>query len=290
VTGAPIEALPNRVLRMRMAHVLDKYLGVSDKRQDRFYDEVIQLANEPFVWEGREWKLPVVARCEEIDSLARARNGSEDVMGRIQTTALERLDHLSGELGNALCIFLFTTNVPELCDQAFIRRAGGQIIDFGRIGRSQFQAILSKKIHGRPMHPELGGNQQQAEQRLSREVTNWLFSPNGYDSGQVEVTFAGSATTDIKYRRDMLTGSVVDLSVQQACAEAKQIEKQGMQAPGLTTETVLAAFDRQIRGLCEQITEFNAQNYLSLPEGVRVASVRRIEQPAVQPFDLERRN
>ena len=70
ITGAPIEALPRRVMRMRMSQVLNKYLGESDKRLDRFFDEVTQLANEPFVWEGREWKLPVIARCEEIDSLA----------------------------------------------------------------------------------------------------------------------------------------------------------------------------------------------------------------------------
>ena len=69
-----------------------------------------------------------------------------------------------------------------------------------------------------------------------------------------------------------------------------RIEKQGLQTPGLTTEIVLAAFDRQIRGMCEQITEFNAHNYLPLPEGARVASVRRIEQPAVQSFDLQRRH
>jgi hypothetical protein len=211
-------------------------------------------------------------------------------MGRIQTTALERLDHLSGELGNTLCIFLFTTNVPELCDLAYIRRAGGQIIDFGRIGRGQFQSILAKKIRGLPMHPELGEDPQQAERRLVCEVTNWMFSPNGSDPGQVEVTFAGSATTDTKYRRDVLTGSVVDLSVQQACAEAMQIEQQGVQTPGLTTEMVLAAFDVQIRRMCEQITEFNAHRYVPLPEGARVASVRRIEQPAIQPFDLERRD
>ena len=236
VTGAPIEALPNRVLRMRMSQMLNKYLGESDKRQDRFYDEVIQLANEPFIWEGREWKLPVIARCEEIDSLARARNGSEDVMGRIQTTALERLDHLSGELGNSPCIFLFTTNVPELCDQAFIRRAGGQIIDFGRIGRANSSPSCPRKFADCPCIRELGGDQQQAEHRLARDVTNWMFSPNGHDPGQVEVTFAGSAATTIMYRRDLLTGSVVDLSVQQAGAEAKQIEKQGSQTPGLTTE------------------------------------------------------
>ncbi|MEQ8667817.1 MAG: AAA family ATPase [Pirellulales bacterium] len=288
ITGAPIEALPQRVMRMRMSQMLDKYLGESDKRQDRFYDEVIQLANEPFVWNGREWKLPVIARCEEIDSLARARNGSEDVMGRIQTTALERLDHQSGELGNSLCIFLFTTNVPELCDQAFIRRAGGQIIDLGRIGRGQFQAILAKKIRGLPMHSRLGPDQENAERRVARDVTNWVFSPNGHDPGQVEITFAGSASTTVKYRRDLLTGSVVDLSVQQASADAKRIDVQGIESPGLTPEMVMSSLDRQIRGACEQITEFNIHNYVSLPEGARVASVRRIEQPVVQPFELER--
>ena len=289
VTGAPVEALPQRVMRMRTSRMLNKYLGESDKAQDRFYDEVIQLGRELFVWEGREWMLPVIARCEEIDALARARHGAEDVMGRIQTTALERLDHLAGDLGDTLCIMLFTTNVPEICDQAFIRRAGGQIVGFGRIGRRQFQAILSKKIGGRPMHPDLSQNRQQAERRLAHEVTDWMFSPNGHDPGQVEVTFAGSAKKDVKYRRDLLTGSVVDLSVQQACAEARQVERQGMQTPGLTTEMVLAAFDRQIRGMCEQITEFNAHDYLPLPEGARVASVRRIEQPAVPTFHLDRR-
>ena len=288
VTGAPIEALPQRVLRMRMSSVLNKYLGESDKLQDRFYDEVIQLANEPFVWKGREWKLPVIARCEEIDALARARHGSEDVMGRIQTTALERLDHLSGELGDTPCVFLFTTNVPELCDQAFIRRAGGKIIDFGRIGRGQFQAILSKKIRGLPIHTDLGKDQQRAEHRLVQDVTDWVFSPNGHDPGQVEVTFAGSAKTDTKYRRDLLTGSIVDLSVQQACTEAMRVERQGILTPGLTKEMVLASLDRQIRSMCEQITEFNAHNYLPLPDGSRIASVRRIDQPVVQSYELER--
>ena len=69
-----------------------------------------------------------------------------------------------------------------------------------------------------------------------------------------------------------------------------QIERHGLQTPGLTTDLILAAFDRQIRSMCEQITEVNAHNYLPLPEGARVASVRRIEQPAIPFLDLERRS
>ncbi|MGB6044672.1 MAG: ATP-binding protein [Pirellulales bacterium] len=288
VTGAPLDQLPNRVLRLRSADYLNKYVGQSDKALDRFFNEMIQLADEPFYWEGKEYFLPVIARCEEIDALARARNGSEDVMGRIQTTALERLDHLSDDLGNKLCIFLFTTNTPQICDQAFLRRAGGQIIDFGRIGRGELQAILAKKVRGLPLHVQLGADQQQAEQRLVREATNWLFSTNGHDPGQVEITFAGSATPTVKYRRDVLTGAVVDLSVQQAAQEAKVVERDGTDTPGLTTEMLLAAFHSQIRSIVEQITEYNAPNYLALPDGARVGAVRRIEQPAVQPFELER--
>ena len=60
----------------------------------------------------------------------------------------------------------------------------------------------------------------------------------------------------------------------------REIERRG---PALQ-----AAFDNQIRGICEQITEYNAHNYLTLPDGARVGAVRRIEQPSVQPFELER--
>jgi len=51
---------------------------------------------------------------------------------------------------------------------------------------------------------------------------------------------------------------------------------------------LMKAFDRQCRNVAEQINEHNARHYLELPDGVRVATVRRIPQPSILPVELER--
>jgi hypothetical protein len=50
----------------------------------------------------------------------------------------------------------------------------------------------------------------------------------------------------------------------------------------------MKAFDRQFRTLADQVNERNAGHYLELPDAVRVASVRRIPQPAILSIELER--
>ena len=130
VTGAPIDALPPRVLRLRPAQVLSKWLGESDRNLDRFFDEAEGLAAEPFVRDGRSFRLPVLAILEEIDGLARSR-GEDAVYDRILTTALQRLDPTRPELRDKLILFLATTNVPHQVDAAFLRRIGGQVERFG---------------------------------------------------------------------------------------------------------------------------------------------------------------
>jgi SpoVK/Ycf46/Vps4 family AAA+-type ATPase len=289
VTGVAVEKLPPRVLRLRMPSVLSKWLGESDKRLDRFFDEAEQLADEKFVAPGgREWELPVLVVGEEIEGLARTRGDGEPVYDRIQTTALERLDVNCQRLRNRLILFLFTTNVPHLVDSAFLRRAGGTIERFGRIDRRAFPAILSKHVRALPFHAEYGA-QERAERRAVREVTDWLFSPNGHDSGEVALTYVGSSSPVLKYRRDFLTGALVDRAVQEAAAEACRAERFGCDAPGLTTEHLILAFDDQIRSIVDQLSRDNVSNYLTLPDGVRVGDVRRIEQPSIRPVELESR-
>src|SRR5262249_30185388 len=71
VTGASIDELPPRVLRLRMAQVLSKWLGESDKQLDRFFDEIDQLADQRFVApNGKEYVLPLLVIGEECDGLA----------------------------------------------------------------------------------------------------------------------------------------------------------------------------------------------------------------------------
>ena len=287
VTGVPIEELPPRVLRLRMPQVLNKWLGESDKRLNRFFEEIEQLAAEPFVApDGKKWYLPVLAIAEEIDALARARGEGDPIYDRIMTTGLERLDATCQKFKDQLVVFLFTSNVPHLVDPAFLRRAGGTIERFGRLDKRGFQAVLAKHIRELPFQEQYGA-QDHAEQRAVRSVTDWLFSRNGHDPGQVTVTFVGSATPVLKFRRDFLTGALVDRAVQQAAAEACRAERSGGDEPGVTSELLIGCIDAQIRGIVEQLTPANVHNYLTLPDGMRVGDLRRLRPPAVSAYELE---
>lgn len=286
ITGVPMEDLPPRVVRLRMSEVLSKWLGDSDKHIDLFFDEVDQLADERFEGpDGRRHEMPLLAICEECDGLARAR-GDDAIHDRIQTTLLQRLDVTCQKLRDRLVIFLFTTNVPQVVDPAFLRRAGGTTERFGRLNRRGFVAVLNKHLRDLPL---LGGDDAtEAQRNVVHDVVAWLFSPNGNDRGQVELTFAGSTQPMTKHRRDFLNGALVDRAVQEAATEACRAERQGTDRPGLTAASLVAAFDRQVRSVVDQLHPHNVTNYLDLPDGVRVVNVRRIDQPTVLPMTLER--
>jgi ATP-dependent 26S proteasome regulatory subunit len=287
-TGADMEELPPRVVRLRMSEVLSKWLGESDKSIDRFFDEVDQLSEEVFVApDGTERVLPLLAICEECDGLARAR-GDDAIYDRIQTTLLQRLDVTCQKLKDRLVIFLFTTNVPHLVDPAFLRRAGGTTERFGRLSRRQFMAVLGKHLCGLPFVAEKGVEAAEAERRAVADLTAWLFSPNGQDRGQVELSYVGASAPVVKHRRDFLTGALVDRAVQQAAAEACKAERAGAARPGLSAALLVSTFDRQVRAIVDQLHRDNVGQYLDLPDGARVGSVRRIEQPALLPVELER--
>lgn len=287
LTGVPMSELPPRVLKFRAASLLDKWLGNSDKNVDRFFNDVEELAGQKFIApDGTEWELPLLVIGEEVDGLARVRGAGDPIYDRIQTTALERLDMNCTKLKEKLVIFLFTTNVPHLLDPAFLRRAGGTIEHFGRLGRRGFAAVLEKHIGGLPLAGEHEGNETQACRRLVRQMTDWLFAPSGQDAGQVELTYVGSATPVTKFRRDFLTGALVDRAVQQTASEVCRREWLGTGEPGLNAELLMKSFHAQIKTIVDQLTQHNVESYLSLPDGVRVGQVRRVEQPALQHFQL----
>ena len=127
-----------------------------------------------------------------------------------------------------------------------------------------------------------------ARRRLTNELTSWLFSVNGDSNGQFDLTYAGSTTPIVKHRRDLLTAGLVDRSVQEACALACRAERAGCERPGISTSQLIGAFDRQIRAIVDRLQTHNVGDYITIPDGVRVANVRRIEQASVLPIELER--
>ena len=237
VTGVPIDDLPPRVIRLRMSEVLSHWLGDSDKNLDRFFQEVEQLSGEPFIGaDGKSYTLPVLCILEEIDGVARAR-GQDPIYDRILTTALQRLDTTRPELRGKLILFIATTNVPEQVDAAFLRRVAGTVERFGRLQRGDFAAVLDKQISDRPVAETNGVGQNGARSRMISAVTASLYGPAHADAVQVELSYAGSANWDSKYRRDFLTASVVDRALQVAAASASHAENRGeAETPGLTTE------------------------------------------------------
>ena len=293
VTGVPVDDLPPRVLRLRMPKVLSKWLGESDRNIDRFFDEVEALAAETFTApDGQVYELPVLVIGEEIDGLARARGQGDPVYDRIQTTALERFDTNCDSLRDRLVIFLFTTNVPHLVDPAFLRRAGGTMEVFGRLSRRAFEAVLSKQVNGLPLARSLGPEAAVRKKQLVREVSAWLYASNGEDKdGLVELTYVGTTVPDKKRRRDVMTGALVDRAVQQAAAvacRAERVATGGKKERGVTPEMLKQAIDSQVRSIIDQLTPANAENYLTIPDDVRVSTVRRIDPPAVPSFQLRR--
>ena len=117
---------------------------------------------------------------EEIDGLARARGGSADgVYDRILTTALQRLDSTREDLKGKLILYIGTTNEPEQVDRAFMRRIGGTVEKFGRLGRKGFSAVLQKHLGGLPLARHNGCPEDRLVANMVTDLTAWLFAPNG---------------------------------------------------------------------------------------------------------------
>lgn len=287
-TGVDVGSLPPRVLKLRASEVLSKWVGSSDRNLARFFDEVEQVAAEPFVApDGRRFELPVLVICEEIDALARQR-GQDSIHDRIQATLLTRLDPARPVFRDRVVIVVCTTNVPGLLDMAFVRRAGGDVARFGHLDRFRFRAVLEKHVRHRPFRGDVGGDAAAVRRCAIADLAAWLFAPHAGDRGLVEIAYVGRPQPEVKHRRDFLTAGLVDRAVQRAAAEACDAEWRGAEAGGLTTASLARALDAQVRHIVDQLTPESCAQYLTLPDAVRVGTVRRLPQPPALPLELER--
>lgn len=267
--GVGLADLPPRVFRLKLSSVLSMWLGESDKNLDRFFAEVEQMADEPFVSpNGKKYTLPVLAIMEEVDGLARQRGG-EQHHDRILTTALQRLDSSRPEMKNKLIVFIGTTNDAHNVDRAFLRRIGGSIEQFGRLDKDGFHSVLTKHLNKVPVEPPA--------RNCTLGLIDWFFNQNGDDEPLVELSYHNCRSGPAPfYRRDFLTGAVVDCAVQQAAASALQAELKKV-GEGINYAMLMVAFDQQISAIADQLTEHNVHHYLDLPSGAVVQNLKRIK-------------
>ena len=149
-------------------------------------------------------------------------------------------------------------------------------------------AVLDKHLLKVPIATHPSADLAATRRQVVREIVDWLFSPNGTDHGVVELTFAGSTTPVVRYRRDLLTGALVDRAVQDAAKAARRQQLSTRVPGGITVELLTQAFEQQFRALVDQLTESNVRQYVDLPDGVRVATLRRLAQPTLLPHQLQR--
>ena len=154
--------------------------------------------------------------------------------------------------------------------------------------RFAFRAVIQKHLRGKPFRRENGDSEDAALRRVVADLTAWLYAPNGSDPGQVEISFVGQPNPVVKHRRDFLTGGLIDRAINQASRDACQEEWLGAEECGLSTERLICALDSQVRHIVDQLTPGNCEQYLALPDAMRVGTVRRIPQAPVLPIELER--
>jgi ATP-dependent 26S proteasome regulatory subunit len=288
VTGIPIDQLPPRVILLRAAMLLSMWYGKSEKLIDKCFDEIEEIASETITGaDGREYTAPTLVICEEADALGRAR-GQDGTHDRVQNTLLDRFDLARQNLRDRLIIFMFSTNFPQHGDAAFLRRAAGTSVSFGRLSQRGFCAVFDKHLRDVPVHQNGDASQADALRRLKNEVASWLFSTRGEDKGIIEFTFAGATHPEVRYRRDFLTGAVVRRAVLEAADEACFADTNGIPTEGVTAGQLIVAFDRQIRALCDQLHAGNLDQYVAMPDGARVANLRRIPQPPLLAVEAMR--
>jgi ATP-dependent 26S proteasome regulatory subunit len=284
--------LGSRVVRVKVSELLSEWLGRSDKNIEELFADILAVAGaEVETASGQRLRLPVVVILEEVEGLARRRGGQEAaVYDRILTTLLQRLDDPADEMGRLPVLLLSTTNRPDLIDSAMARRLGVQA-RFSRLDREGLAAVLGKKMKPHfPYQPVAGLTAREVRAALIEQVVGTLFGPGAGRDGAVEVTLKGGRRL-VKYRRDLLTGALVDQAVADAVEQTVlAAEEAGAAGAGLTAEAVAEALGRQIDTLADSLTAANAADYLDLPGNAQVAGVRRLPGGGVLPpllSDLE---
>jgi SpoVK/Ycf46/Vps4 family AAA+-type ATPase len=236
---------------------------------------VENLSQQTFTNEqGQTFTMPVMVVMEEAEAMGRGRGESHDtIYDRILATLLQRLDPNRAGLAERLVIFLSTTNEPHLVDPAFLRRIGGSVERFGRLDQIAFADVLKKLVRGLP--PANPHDTPQTAIKLWTEMLveleDWLY---GDETGVVELSLSGLGPM-IKYRRDFLTGALVDRAVQQS-SEAAWQESLNNPAAGITTEHLKESIIQQVDTLVHQLTPNNATHYLDIPEGSKVVKTKSL--------------
>ena len=268
--------LGSRVVRVKGSEILSEWLGRTDKNIEDLFNDIRSVASTPVeTVSGEEVLLPVIIIMEEIEGITRRRGHSDaGVYDRLLTTFLQRLDDTTDDLSKLPLLFISTSNRPDLIDSAMRRRLGVQA-KFSRLDEEAFSAVLEKKLN--PRYPYAGGKKtDDVRKDIVKKATRWLFGPSRDNQGLLELTIRDGKKL-IKFRRDFLTGALIELAIQSAIDRTvTEAEESGKKQFGLTDEIVMESLRQHIDSLAENLTPHNAADYVDLPENAQILEIRNM--------------
>jgi ATP-dependent 26S proteasome regulatory subunit len=271
--------LGSRVMRIKSSEMLSEWFGRSEKQIDALFDDIVAIASEEIeLADGRRTKLPLIVIFEEAEGMARRRGDFDSgPYDRIIGTLLQRLDDPTESLNQLPVIWITTSNRPDLFDSAMNRRLAGVRALFTRLDREGTAAVLGKKLKAElPYRSHNGTPKAELRRNLIDQVVGWLFSPNGADPGQTEITFR-DGKKQVHHRRDFLTGAVIEQAVANAIDRVVfSAAESGENIVGLDATRIIDSLAGVIDGLADNLTAQNVADYLDLPQNVSIASVRRM--------------
>jgi len=161
------------------------------------------------------------------------------------------------------------------------------VASFPRLDSEGIAAVLSKKIKSEyRLANQNGDPHAAARSRLVDQVVSWLDSPNGADSGLLDVVLR-DGTKLTKYRKDFVTPAVIEQAMSTAIDElAFAAAAKGGEVQGLSAELLIDSICRHVEPLADVITRYNVEDYLDLPEHAQVADVRPLRTPRPALVDL----
>lgn len=282
VTGR--DDLGSRVIRVKASTLLSEWFGVAERKVDQLFDDILALASQEFMVDGELRKLPVVVILEEAEGIVRKRSGGDgragmdvDPLSRVLASFLQRADDPNDDLSRLPLIWISSTNLAPAVDSAAWRRLANERADFKRLDREGCVAVLSKKL--RPNYPYTGCNGTSPEvlrQQTIQQVVSWLYGLNGDDSGQLEITYR-DGKKHIHYRRDFLTGSLIEQAVSMAVsAAAEECEQTGDDEVGIDADRITECLTSIVDAVADNVTAYNAGDYIDIPENAHIATVRRL--------------
>ena len=268
----------SRMIRVKSSDLLSHLFGMTDQNIDALFDDILALANDSVEVDGRKVTLPIFVFMEEAEALAKRRGDFDGaIYDRVIGMLLQRLDDPTDSLANVPLFWITTSNRAEIMDSAMWRRLAGVRAEFRRLDQDGALAVLHKKL--KPKFPYASHNGTPPAERRTQTIDRVLaalYSPNGEDDGQLELTLRDGQKL-VKHRRDFLTGAIIERAVSLAIdgTAAAALDNDG-ETDGLSTDRLIEAFRHVIDGELANVTPHNAADYLDLPEHTPVASVRRL--------------